>query len=296
MNYEELLTFLTVCEQGSIIQAAQALYIEQGTASRRISRLEKELGLSLLNRNKGQRETFLTESGQEFYPIARQMMALMDDAMNLRSRQIGQLFRVTSTNSINSVYMLPLYKQFLHCCPDVEIYSQVEHSQEIFEMVDRHECDLGFVSALHPMPNVVTQALLTEKLVLLFHNESPFAKTGTLSDLDSDQEVFFRYSTAFKDWHQSTFPYSSRRKITLGNMTQFEIFLDTPESWSIVPERSALAFIETHPDWSYSASHIHPPVRTIYAIWNKYPRPGIRTHIHDLLNMFDSAYVYRAKD
>ncbi len=290
MNYDELLTFLTVCERGSIIQAAHSLYIEQGTASRRIARLEKELGLSLFSRNRGQRETFLTEAGREFYPIARQMMALLDDANYLKSRQVGHQFRVTATNSLHSFYLLPLYKTFMNLYSSIEIYSQVEHSMEIFEMVERQETDLGFVTNLHSSPEVAAKHLLDESLVLLFHKKSDFAKSGRLEDLRDSGEIYFRYSSAYQDWHQSMFPYARRKKITLGNMVRFEQFLDDKESWAIVPERRALEYLKDHPDWSYSSSQISPPKRTIYAIWNRYPRPGARENISHFLELFASTY------
>ena len=47
MNYEDVLTFLTVLETQNIAQAARTLFVSQGTASTRIRRLEEELGIPL---------------------------------------------------------------------------------------------------------------------------------------------------------------------------------------------------------------------------------------------------------
>lgn len=84
MKYEDIYTFLAALDNGSIAKAAEKLYISQGTASTRLQQLEDELGISLFYRHKGIRRLSLTQAGKEFLPIAQQLYALWQDALNLK--------------------------------------------------------------------------------------------------------------------------------------------------------------------------------------------------------------------
>ena len=97
MNNEQIETFLTVVEMGSLRKAAQALYVEQGTVSRRIVELENEMKVQLLYRQKGIRSISLTQHGELFLPIAQQLSMLYKDAMNLENSQTIKKLRVSLT-------------------------------------------------------------------------------------------------------------------------------------------------------------------------------------------------------
>ena len=107
MTSLEIDAFLAIYREGSITKAAEALYIIQSSLSTRLRTLERELGCTLFDRNKGSRTLTLTAAGQRFLPLAQQyqeliakMQAVCDPAAT------DDVLRVSSLNSIDS-YLLP---------------------------------------------------------------------------------------------------------------------------------------------------------------------------------------------
>ncbi len=71
ISWDDARVFLAVAERGSFSGAALELQIGQPTVSRRIARLEEELGCALFHR--GRRGTELTAQGERMLPSAQQM-------------------------------------------------------------------------------------------------------------------------------------------------------------------------------------------------------------------------------
>ena len=71
ISWDDARVFLAVAEQGSFSGAALELRMGQPTVSRRIARLEEELGCALFHR--GRRGTTLTAQGERMLDPARQM-------------------------------------------------------------------------------------------------------------------------------------------------------------------------------------------------------------------------------
>ena len=64
-DLNDLMVFATVVERGSFTQAAEALNTPKSNISRKITRLESQLGVRLLERST--RTLHLTEIGQRYY-------------------------------------------------------------------------------------------------------------------------------------------------------------------------------------------------------------------------------------
>ena len=93
--------FCMVVELGTISAAARVLGETKGGVSRRLSRLEQSLGVSLLARTP--RSVTPTEEGSLFFARAREGVLLLDEATELardaRATPRGHL-RVTSYNFV----------------------------------------------------------------------------------------------------------------------------------------------------------------------------------------------------
>jgi DNA-binding transcriptional LysR family regulator len=79
-------TFLAVVDDGHFTEAADRLGMTQQAVSKRIARLESDLGVPLLNRSRAR--ATLTEDGAAFLPQARALISLADQATGmLRARR-----------------------------------------------------------------------------------------------------------------------------------------------------------------------------------------------------------------
>ena len=72
MDFKQIEAFVTVVDNKSFSKAADVFLLTQPTISARISTLEKELGVRLIDRNG--KEAFLTDYGKVFYKYAAEML------------------------------------------------------------------------------------------------------------------------------------------------------------------------------------------------------------------------------
>jgi DNA-binding transcriptional LysR family regulator len=79
-QFEDMQTFVRVVEAGSITKAAEQMDTVKSSVSRRLSELEKRLGVTLLTRTT--RTQTLTESGQSYY---QQCLRIIDDVAEVES-------------------------------------------------------------------------------------------------------------------------------------------------------------------------------------------------------------------
>lgn len=80
MDFKQIEAFLAVVDNKSFSKAAEICLLTQPTISARISTLEKELGVRLIDRNS--RELLMTDYGQVFYKYAEEMLDARDKAEN----------------------------------------------------------------------------------------------------------------------------------------------------------------------------------------------------------------------
>jgi DNA-binding transcriptional LysR family regulator len=139
---------LSVAETGSVGRAAQAHGISQPSASARLARLERRLGVPLLVRSR--RGSLLTPAGQAVavwtQQVVRAAHALADGVQTLRADQEARL-RVAASLTV-AEYMLPAWLLTLRRTHQgTEISVEVSNSAGVCEMVRAGEVDLGFVES-----------------------------------------------------------------------------------------------------------------------------------------------------
>jgi len=99
MELHQLRYFLAVVDEGTFTAAAEAVSISQSGISSQIQKLERELGLALLDRSA--RRVALTPAGMRLIPYARAAIAAVDDvtgaANDIRGLVTGSLRVATVT-------------------------------------------------------------------------------------------------------------------------------------------------------------------------------------------------------
>src|SRR5215467_4971152 len=106
MNLRQALTFVTVAELGTVSKAALRLRIAQPALSRQVIELEKELGLTLFDRNG--RRLLLTAEGAQLLGNCRRLLgdasSLTDQAQELRRGDSGVLKVTAGAPTMDSVF------------------------------------------------------------------------------------------------------------------------------------------------------------------------------------------------
>ena len=84
MYNRELITFITVADQGSFLKAAKELYITPASVMNQMNKLERNIGAKLIERtNQG---IYLTASGRSIYQDAKKLIEFADEAIEKARR------------------------------------------------------------------------------------------------------------------------------------------------------------------------------------------------------------------
>ena len=117
-DFDELMAFVCVAEAGSFIGASLRLERDASVISRRVSHLEKKLGVRLLVRTT--RSVTLTEAGTWFLQRARTAL----DELSAASREVGD-FAATPQGTLRVTFgrelIAPMFPDFLQAYPDIRL-------------------------------------------------------------------------------------------------------------------------------------------------------------------------------
>lgn len=167
---------LSVAELGSVGQAAAAHGISQPSASARLSRLERRLGVAVLIRSA--RGSTLTPAGEAVVTWARGVVdaaqALCDGVLTLRADRHARL-RVAASLTV-AEYLMPAWLLALRRRnPGLDIAAQVANSAEVCEAVRSGAADLGFVETPEPPAGLSARTVGTDRLAVVVAASYPLA-------------------------------------------------------------------------------------------------------------------------
>jgi DNA-binding transcriptional LysR family regulator len=119
-RFNDLQTFVTLVEAGSISRSAERLDVAKSVVSRRLSELEARLGVQLFQRTT--RKLHLTDSGQSFYERAVRILCDLDEAEQAVAQshtELSGVLRVALPVSFGLLHMGPAINEFMHAHPRV---------------------------------------------------------------------------------------------------------------------------------------------------------------------------------
>jgi DNA-binding transcriptional LysR family regulator len=142
----DLRIFLAVAAARSLSDAARRLDVMPMQVSRRITALERELGVRLFQRTT--RAVSLTAEGEAFLPFAHTMIEAEESAigeLQPSSSRVRGLLRMTAPSVFGQSIVLPMLPKLLQRYPDLQV--ELDVSDTVVDLVGR-----GFDLALRVAP------------------------------------------------------------------------------------------------------------------------------------------------
>ena len=168
--------FVSVVELGSLSKAAAAHGIAQPSASGRIRRLERQLGVPLLDRSPSgsspTAEGSLVAGWAEI--VIRSADQLMAGIEALRASEQGRL-RVSASLTIAEYLLPPWLEQFLRNRPNDSIELEVTNSAHVLERLRNGSADLGFVESPTPTKDMEQHVVGTDRLITVVGKNHPWS-------------------------------------------------------------------------------------------------------------------------
>lgn len=168
---------LAVAEQGSIGAAARALDIRQPSVTDRLQRLERHLGLALVERSP--RGSRLTPEGVAVADWAREVLSASDQleagVAALRRTHDSQL-RVSASLTV-AEYLLPRWLADLRqSSPDTGVALRMCNSGQAAQDVLHGDADLGFIEGPRTTRGLHTRVVAADALVIVVAPGHPWGR------------------------------------------------------------------------------------------------------------------------
>jgi DNA-binding transcriptional LysR family regulator len=176
-DIEVLDLFVSVVELGSISKAAAVHHLSQPAASERLRRLERRLGVHLLERTTT--GSAATPAGSLVAAWARQVLdasAGLLAAVATLTRSSGGRLRLAASLTI-AEYLLPRWLAALRAHrPDLAIELQVANSSRVAERLLAGEAALGFVEGPETVAGLSARTVATDELAVVVAPTHPWAR------------------------------------------------------------------------------------------------------------------------
>lgn len=175
MNLLKYMAFIKTVEYGSFTKAAELLNYSQSGISRMINDLEKEWGITLLERNRT--GVKLTSDGMNLLPYVKSLceeyQKLQMKVDDLHGVQTGMI-RIGTFSSVATHWLPNIIKAFQKDYPGIEYELLLGDYTEIEEWIARGRVDCGFLR-LSVNPDFETMYLERDKLLAILPEGHPLA-------------------------------------------------------------------------------------------------------------------------
>lgn len=173
MNLQKYLSFVKTVEYGSFTKAAEILNYTQSGISRMIADLEKEWGVTLLERSKNGVKP--TSDGVKLLPYAQNLCTDFDKLKmqvdELNGLQSG-LIRIGTFSSVATHWLPNIIKEFQKDYPNIDYELLLGDYTEIEEWIHTGRVDCGFLR-LPTQPEFETIFLEEDKLMAIIPENHP---------------------------------------------------------------------------------------------------------------------------
>ena len=182
MELRQLKYFITSADTLNFTEAARQCFITQSTLSQQIKQLETELGVQLFERI-GKR-VFLTETGRDFLPYARQTVADAEYGVqrikDMEELKTGRLCIGTTFGL--SALITDAIARFSEQYPEIHFEVMFLKQDELIDAVRERKVDFALTFEMMEKDDLLTeQPVKTYHLCAIVSDQNPLAQQATVS-------------------------------------------------------------------------------------------------------------------
>jgi len=191
VDLRQLEILRAVADTGSFTAAGHQLHLSQSAVSRQILLLEDELQEQLFLRGAG--KIRITPAGATLLALSRRVFEEIDEARAsiLESRQtLGGTLRLVGGMTVCLYVFPPLLKEFRRAHPGVEVKLTPGATPRLVRQLRSGGADLGLVTLPVDDPNLATEPVLKEELLLVTAPQHPLARKKRIIPQDLVRQPF----------------------------------------------------------------------------------------------------------
>lgn len=189
-NLLKYLAFVKTVETGSFTKAAQNLNYAQSSISKMIADLEKEWGLTLLERSRN--GICLTSAGEQILPLARTILndfqALEGCVDQINGIQSG-IVRIGTFSSVAINWLPDIFAELQKDYPGIDYEMLLGDYTEVEHWIEEGRVDCGFLR-LPTIPGLDTISLKQDEYKVVLPLNHPLAQKEKIDIHDLEDQPF----------------------------------------------------------------------------------------------------------
>lgn len=201
---DDIALFVHIVRRGGLTEAARQLSLPPATVTRRLQRLERQVGARLLHRSA--RRCVPTQEGEEYFRAYADLVDQFDQTRRQLSRDLGALegrLRVLAPSNLSQGFLRPMWLGFSRRYPKIQLELHV--SNELQDMV-RSRADIAL--RIGPQADSpLYQQRLGRIETLVVASPGFLAECGEPaqpSDIKAYRVIGSTLRTGWKLWHTAT--------------------------------------------------------------------------------------------
>ncbi|XDD55213.1 LysR substrate-binding domain-containing protein [Leptospira sp. WS4.C2] len=200
MEFRQIIYFLEISESGTFQKAATRLGLTQPALSKQIFLLEKELGVTVLER--GGRSVRLTHEGERFYQYSVRMKELWEEIRNgfSKENELKGNFSISAGGTVSAWILPQILKQILKKRSGLSLSVREGDAKETKDAVLKGEVDLGILTGPISEPSLNVLEFLSDQIFPVAAKDHPIflKKKISIEDLKKQSFVFFHPGSALR--------------------------------------------------------------------------------------------------
>jgi len=189
VSLTEMEAFVAVVEAGGFSAAARALHLAPPVVSKRLAKLEQDLGVRLIQRTT--RRLITTDLGQAYYERAAVIVKAAQEAQQFVRQSAGQaqgVLKLTAPTSFGRLHIAPYLASFSDAYPDIML--EIDLSDEFQDIVGSGY-DLAIRIGSLPDSGLVARKLAVNRRIFCAAPAyvERFGAPGTIADLKTHRQL-----------------------------------------------------------------------------------------------------------
>ncbi|EMS94953.1 putative transcriptional regulator, LysR family protein [Agrobacterium tumefaciens str. Cherry 2E-2-2] len=195
INLRQIEAFKATIECGSVSRAADLMGISQPAASKLLSHLEDDVGLSLFDRQRGR--LLPNIQGMRFYDEVQRIFAgvrqIERAAETIRREGLGRL-TIGVMPGLSGQFIERVVTDFLHAYPATYVIIKDGSSRYIADWLTTRQIDIGIISERFDNPSLTSTSLLDSPMVCVLPLGHRLSEKKEISPLDICGERFISFA------------------------------------------------------------------------------------------------------
>ena len=184
-SVKQLKYLCAVAEHRHFSRAAEACHVTQSTLSAGIQELEKQLGVTVFERNK--KQVLITPVGEQLLAQARGLLGDMENFVAIARASQAPLSGEIRLGVIPTIgpFLLPqMLSDLRKAYPNLKLYLKEGLSAELLTKLQQGELDMVLLALPYPLPDMQVEKLFDDGFELLLPPDHPLQKKALITQQD----------------------------------------------------------------------------------------------------------------